>query len=71
MDETLASAAQVADGDAKAVVALKALMNDGAKQNLGDALMLEGERGNAFAKTVDYSQMGERLAALRQRAAKQ
>jgi hypothetical protein len=53
------------------VVALKALMNDGAKQNLGDALLLEGERGNAFAKTVDYSQMGERLAALRQRAAKQ
>lgn len=70
MDETLASAAQVADGDANAVIALKALMNDGAKQNLGDALMLEGERGNAFAKTVDYSQMGERLAALRKRAAK-
>ena len=71
VDETLASAGQVADGDANAVVALKALMNDGAKQNLGDALMLEGERGNAFAKTVDYTQMGERLAALRQRAAKQ
>jgi enoyl-CoA hydratase len=70
MDETLASAAQVADGDANAVIALKALMNDGAKQNLGDALMLEGERGNVFAKTVDYSQMGERLAALRKRAAK-
>jgi hypothetical protein len=32
--------------------------------------MLEGERGNAFAKTVDYSQMGGRLAALRKRAAK-
>ena len=70
MDETLASAAQVADGDANAVIALKALMNDGAKRNLGDALMLEGERGNVFAKTVDYSQMGERLAALRKRAAK-
>ena len=70
MDETLASAAQVADGDANAVIALKALMNDGAKQNLGDALMLEGERGNVFAKTVDYSQMDERLAALRKRAAK-
>ena len=61
----------MADSDPKAVFALKALMNDGVKQTLGDALELEGERGNAFAKTVDYSQMGERLAALRQRAAKQ
>ena len=71
VDEALASAAQMADSDPKAVFALKALMNDGVKQTLGDALELEGERGNAFAKTVDYSQMGERLAALRQRAAKQ
>ena len=71
VDEALACAAQMADSDPKAVFALKALMNDGVKQTLGDALELEGERGNAFAKTVDYSQMGERLAALRQRAAKQ
>ena len=46
-------------------------MNDGVKETLGNALVLEGERGNAFAKTVDYSQMSARLAALRQRAAKQ
>ena len=52
-------------------VALKSLMNDGVKETLGDALVMEGERGNAFAKTVDYSQMSDRLAALRQRAAKQ
>ena len=71
LDEALASAAQIADADAKAVFALKALMNDGVKETLGDALVLEGERGNAFAKTVDYSQMSARLAALRQRAAKQ
>lgn len=71
VDEALACAAQMADSDPKAVFALKALMNDGVKQTLGDALELEGERGNAFAKTVDYSQMGQRLAALRQRAAKQ
>lgn len=71
VDEALACAAQMADSDPRAVFALKALMNDGVKQTLGDALELEGERGNAFAKTVDYSQMGERLAALRQRAAKQ
>ena len=62
LEEALASAAQIA---------LKALMNDGVKETLGDALVLEGERGNAFAKTVDYSQMSARLAALRQRAAKQ
>jgi enoyl-CoA hydratase len=71
VDEALACATQMADSDPRAVCALKALMNDGVKQTLGDALELEGERGNAFAKTVDYSQMGERLAALRQRAAKQ
>ena len=71
LDEALASAAQIADADPKAVFALKALMNDGVKQTLGDALVLEGERGNAFAKTVDYSQMSARLTALRQRAAKQ
>ena len=71
LDEAMASAAQIADADPKAVFALKALMNDGVKQTLGDALVLEGERGNAFAKTVDYSQMSARLAALRQRAAKQ
>ena len=71
LDEALASAAQIADADPKAVFALKALMNDGVKKTLGDALVLEGERGNAFAKTVDYSQMSARLASLRQRAAKQ
>ena len=42
-----------------------------ARARLGNALVLEGERGNAFAKTVDYSQMSARLAALRKRAAKQ
>jgi enoyl-CoA hydratase len=71
LDEALASAAQIADADPKAVFALKALMNDGVKESLGNALVLEGERGNAFAKTVDYSQMSARLATLRQRAAKQ
>jgi enoyl-CoA hydratase len=71
MDEALACAAHVADSDPMAVPALKSLMNDGAKETLGDALTMEGERGNAFAKTVDYSQMSERLAALRQRATKQ
>jgi enoyl-CoA hydratase len=71
VEEALASAAQIAGADPKAVFALKSLMNDGVKETLGDALVLEGERGNAFAKTVDYSQMSARLAALRQRAAKQ
>ena len=71
LDEALASASQIADGDPSAVVALKSLMNDGVKETLGNALLMEGERGNAFAKTVDFSQMSDRLAALRQRAAKQ
>jgi hypothetical protein len=46
-------------------------MNDGSKETLGDALIMEGERGNRFAQSVDYSQMADRLTALRQRAAKQ
>ena len=71
MSEALASAAQIADSDSKAVIALKSLMNDGSKETLGAALAMEGERGNAFAKSVDYSQMSARLAALRQRAGKQ
>ena len=71
LDEALASASQIADGDPNAVVALKSLMNDGVKETLGNALVMEGERGNAFAKTVDFSQMSDRLAALRRRAAKQ
>ena len=69
--EALASAAQIAEADPDTVVALKSLMNDGAKESLGEALEIEGDRGNAFAKTVDYSQMAGRLASLRQRAAKQ
>ncbi len=69
--EALASAAQIAESDPDTVVALKSLMNDGAKESLGEALEIEGDRGNAFAKTVDYSQMAARLASLRQRAAKQ
>jgi len=71
VSEALASAAQIADSDSKAVIALKSLMNDGSKETLGAALAMEGERGNAFAKSVDYSQMSARLAALRQRAGKQ
>jgi len=69
--EALASAAQIADSDPRAITALKSLMNDGGKETLGDALVMEGERGNAFAQSVDYSQMADRLASLRQRAAKQ
>ena len=71
LETALTSATHIADADPTAVPALKALMNDGAKETLGDALILEGQRGNAFAKNVDYSQMSARLAALRQRAAKQ
>lgn len=70
LSEALVSAAQIADSDPRAVTALKSLMNDGSKEALGDALIMEGERGNAFAKSVDYSQMSARLAALRQRAGK-
>ncbi len=71
VSEALASAAQIADSDPDSVVALKSLMNDGSKEALGTSLQMEGERANAFAKSVDYSHMSARLAALRQRAGKQ
>jgi enoyl-CoA hydratase len=71
LTEAMASAGQIADSDPRAVAALKSLMDDGSKETLGDALVIEGERGNAFAASVDYSQMSSRLAALRQRAGKQ
>ena len=69
--EAMASAGQIADSDPRAFARLKSLMNDGSRETLGDALVIEGERGNAFAASVDYSQMSSRLAALRQRAGKQ
>ena len=68
--EAVASAGQIADSDPTAVAALKSLMNDGYCETLGDALAMEGERGNKFAQSVDYSQMADRLAVLRQRAKK-
>ena len=64
----LASAAQIAESDPKAIFALKSLMNDGGKHSLGDALELEGERSNAFATNVNYRQMESRLIRLRRRA---
>ena len=42
LEKALAGAAQIADENPKAVFALKALMNDGVKETLGDALLLEG-----------------------------
>jgi len=70
VSEAVASAGQIADSDPTAVAALKSLMNDGYCETLGDALVMEGERGNRFAQSVDYSQMANRLAVLRQRAKK-
>ena len=71
IDNAWASAAQIAEADPEAISALKSLMNDGGKHSLGDALEMEGERSNTFARTVDYSQMEARLMQLRQRAAGQ
>lgn len=71
LEEALESARQIAEADPRAVFALKSLMNDGHEENLSQALQMEGERANAFVNSVDFSQMGARLAALRQRAAKQ
>lgn len=70
MADTLATAAAIADADPRAVPALKTLINDGWELPLGEALQLEGERSNVFARDVDYGAMTQRLDALRARARK-
>lgn len=74
VDELLPAALDIAqqmtDADPAAVPALKQLMNDGWELTLGEALTLEGERANAFAQTVDFSRMDERLEELKKRAAR-
>jgi len=68
IEKALECAQQIAESDASAVGALKCLINDGWRQPLADALVLEGERSNEFVKTVDFSAMSARLEALRARA---
>jgi len=46
-------------------------MNDGDLLSLGEALELEGERGIAYLQEADFSQMGQRLQDLGNRAKSQ
>lgn len=68
VDEAIECARQIAESEPAAVEGLKRLMNDGWQLPLAEALVLEGERSNAFAQTVDFATMNDRLAALRERS---
>ena len=68
VDDAVAAAIQIAESNPATVSAMRSLMNDGDLLPLGDALELEGERGIAYLEQADFSQMGERLQALRSRA---
>jgi hypothetical protein len=49
---------------------MRSLMNDGDLLSLGEALELEGARGIAYLEQADFSQMENRLQALKSRSKK-
>lgn len=68
IEDTLATAQQIAESNPQTISAMRSLMNDGDLLALGDALELEGARGIAYLEQADFSQMESRLQALRGRA---
>ena len=68
IEDTLATAQQIAESNPQTISAMRSLMNDGDLLALGDALELEGARGIAYLEQADFSQMESRLQALRSRA---
>lgn len=70
METAMATARDIADGDAPTVEALNGLMTDGWAISLEQALELEGQRAKDHVARVDFSAMSERLAKLRARASR-
>ena len=70
IEETLAAAQQIAESNPQTISAMRSLMNDGDLLPLGEALELEGARGIAYLEEADFSQMGNRLEALKNRSKK-
>ncbi|GHD20579.1 enoyl-CoA hydratase [Halioglobus japonicus] len=68
--EALDTAHQIATALPEALFAIKAMMNEGWEDTLGHALVMEGERSNAYNSSIDVSGMAERLSTLKARARK-
>ncbi|QFU75959.1 enoyl-CoA hydratase [Halioglobus maricola] len=68
LSQALDTAHQIATCLPEALCEIKAMMNEGWESSLGDALEMEGDRSNRYNDAIDVSAMGERLAALKQRA---
>ncbi|WP_420866360.1 enoyl-CoA hydratase-related protein [Halioglobus japonicus] len=65
--EALDTAHQIATALPEALFAIKAMMNEGWEDTLGHALVMEGERSNAYNSSIDVSGMAERLSTLKAR----
>lgn len=68
IQEAVSAAQQIAESNPDTIKAMRSLMNDGDLLSLGEALELEGTRGIAYLEQADFSQMENRLQALRTRA---
>jgi enoyl-CoA hydratase len=67
MEQVLNLAAKIAEADMPALLKIKALMNEGWKMNLQDALAYETQVSVPYSKTLDMSQIETRLEMLKQR----
>ena len=70
IEDSLAAAQQIAESNPQTISAMRSLMNDGDLLSLGEALELEGARGIAYLEQADFSQMENRLQALKSRSKK-
>ncbi len=70
IQEAVDAAQQIAESNPDTIKAMRSLMNDGDLLSLGEALELEGSRGIAYLEHADFSQMENRLQALRSRSQK-
>ena len=70
IENSLAAAQQIAESNPQTISAMRSLMNDGDLLSLGEALELEGARGIAYLEQADFSQMENRLQALKSRSKK-
>lgn len=67
-DTVLDIAREITNADTATVQSLKMLINDGWTTSLEQGLALEEQRSKAHLATVNFADMGNRLAALRERA---
>jgi enoyl-CoA hydratase len=71
LERALQSARDIAGTQPEALRRIRAMMNEGWEMNLGDALVMEGERAGAYNSSIEFSVMEQRLAELRARGRRQ